>query len=295
LAGCWYEQQWTSVARERRSGVILAGGLRCWRGTCHQSPPVLLHRTQQYQSFACRKKKTKQKPNRGPRPTPTGLRPQHPERGGTEVGNAQQHETQAAAREQTESDARAPKRTHTSPQSVVRHRSTNQVNKGGNNGADSITPGAGTALQEGERIQEPGYAVRTNRVRSKGVNMKRQTHALSSERLMWQEVPQVRPEVSGVRATTRGSFATEEIVLNTAPTTFNQRVTPSRSRRGHGDGHLTVGPRTQTMNAKARQDPVPQETQYQFSLSRAGYGSIIHRLKIRVASADARSTTQPSI
>jgi hypothetical protein len=28
----------------------------------------------------------------------------------------------------------------------------------------------------------------------------------------------------------------------------NQRVTPSCSRRGHGDGHLTVGPRTQTMH-----------------------------------------------
>jgi hypothetical protein len=60
--------------------------------------------------------------------------------------------------------------------------------------------------------------VRMNRVRIKGVAIKRQTHALTSGRLMWQEVPQVRLEVSGVRATTRGSFATEEIVLNTAPT-----------------------------------------------------------------------------
>jgi hypothetical protein len=38
---------------------------------------------------------SKKKPNRGPRPTPTGLRPQHPERGGTEGGNAQQPETRA--------------------------------------------------------------------------------------------------------------------------------------------------------------------------------------------------------
>jgi hypothetical protein len=78
--------------------------------------------------------------------------------------------------------------------------------------------------------------------------MKRQTHALSSGRLMWQEVPQVRPEVSGVWATTQGSFATEEIVLNTAPMTFNQGVTPSCARRGHSDGHLTVWSRTQTMH-----------------------------------------------
>jgi hypothetical protein len=78
--------------------------------------------------------------------------------------------------------------------------------------------------------------------------MKRQTHAFAGGRLRWQEVPQIRPEVSGVRATTRGSFATEEIVLNTAPTALNQRVSPSRARRGHGDGHLTAPPRTQTMH-----------------------------------------------
>jgi hypothetical protein len=78
--------------------------------------------------------------------------------------------------------------------------------------------------------------------------MKRKVHALASGRLMRREVPQVRPEVSGVRATARGSFETEEIVLNTAPTAVNQRVTPSRAKRGHGDGHLTVWPRTHTMH-----------------------------------------------
>jgi hypothetical protein len=87
-----------------------------------------------------------------------------------------------------------------------------------------------------------------NRVRIKGVHMKRQTHAFASVRLRRQEVPEVRPEVSGVRATTRGSFATEEIVLNTAPTALNQRVPPSRARWGHGDGHLTVWSWTQTMH-----------------------------------------------
>jgi hypothetical protein len=39
---------------------------------------------------------------------------------------------------------------------VVHHRSPNQENRGGDNGAHSIMPGEGTALQEGERIQEPG-------------------------------------------------------------------------------------------------------------------------------------------
>jgi hypothetical protein len=49
---------------------------------------------------------SKEKTNRGPRLTPTGLRPQHPGQGGTEGGNAQQHETQVAAQELTESDSK---------------------------------------------------------------------------------------------------------------------------------------------------------------------------------------------
>jgi hypothetical protein len=55
---------------------------------------------QSHFSPSIRKKGKKTKS--GPRPTPTGLRPRHPERGGMEGGNALQHETQAVAQEQTE-------------------------------------------------------------------------------------------------------------------------------------------------------------------------------------------------
>jgi hypothetical protein len=47
-------------------------------------------------------KKTQNISNRGPRLTPGGLRPQHPQRGATGVGNAQQHGTQVAARVEIE-------------------------------------------------------------------------------------------------------------------------------------------------------------------------------------------------
>jgi hypothetical protein len=40
---------------------------------------------------------------------------------------------------------------------------------------------------------------------------------------------------------------TGKVVLNTAPPTFNQRVAPSRARRGYGDGDLTVRSWTQPM------------------------------------------------
>jgi hypothetical protein len=36
----------------------------------------------------------------------------------------------------------------------------------------------------------------------------------------------------GVRATTRGSFTTEQTVLSTVPTTFNQCITPDVPGRG---------------------------------------------------------------
>jgi hypothetical protein len=60
---------------------------------------VICKRTIQIKYLFHQRAKTlgKKKPTRGPRPTPTGLRRQHPGRGGTEEGNAQQHETQAAA------------------------------------------------------------------------------------------------------------------------------------------------------------------------------------------------------
>jgi hypothetical protein len=61
------------------------------------------------------KRKTKNA-SREPRPTPTGLRPQHPEWGGTGGGNA----AQAAPREQPESHERTQKRTHASPQAQRR-------------------------------------------------------------------------------------------------------------------------------------------------------------------------------
>jgi hypothetical protein len=57
------------------------------------------------QRYLVLKLKEEKKPNRGRRLAPTGRRPQHPERGGTDGDNAQQHGAQAAARERTESDA----------------------------------------------------------------------------------------------------------------------------------------------------------------------------------------------
>jgi hypothetical protein len=58
-----------------------------------------------------------------------------------------------------------------------------------------------------------------------------QTTNCASCRLTRQEVPQVRPEVIEVGETMRGSFATEEIVPNTAPTPFDKGVIHSRARR----------------------------------------------------------------
>jgi hypothetical protein len=123
----------------------------------------------------------KKKPHRAPHPTPTGLRPQHPERDGTEWGSAQQQKNRRQ-REGRQRVTRKPRSEHTRPgrHSVVRHRSSNQDNKSGNNGTNSITLGARTVLQEGEMIQEPGHVTNPDRFCIKRVHMKRQTRALAS-------------------------------------------------------------------------------------------------------------------
>jgi hypothetical protein len=110
-------------------------------------------------------------------------------------------------------------------------------------------------------MQDPRHAMYANRIRIKEFHEKRQSQARGSWRLRRQKVPQVCSEVSRVRTTTKGSFATEQIVLDTAPTTFNQRVTPSRAMRKHSEGDLTVRPRTQAMH---------------------GNGVPVHRVAVRV-------------
>jgi hypothetical protein len=136
-------------------------------------------------------------------------------------------------------------RTHWRP--GIHNRKPNQENKGGKKRAHSITSGAGTALQIGERIQELGDTIRANGIRIKRIQMKCQLQTRASLCSRWQDVPQVRPEVSRVGATKRRSIATEQMMLNAAPTTLRLSVTPSSSRRRHIDGDLAVRPRTQIM------------------------------------------------
>jgi hypothetical protein len=107
------------------------------------------------------------KSNRAPRLPQTGLRPQHPERCGTGGGTARCRR-QRKSRQRATHDPRC-KHSRTHGHSVVRNRGRNPENRGGKNGAHNITPTAVPALQEGERIQEPGHATHANHIRIKRV------------------------------------------------------------------------------------------------------------------------------
>jgi hypothetical protein len=98
----------------------------------------------------------------------------------------------------------------------------------------------GPALQEEERIQEPGDAVRANRICIKGIYIKGQAHSRASQCSRRQEVSQVCPELSRVGATKQRSLATEQVVLNAAPTMLRYNIIRSSSRRRHGDGDRAV-------------------------------------------------------
>jgi hypothetical protein len=118
--------------------------------------------------------------------------------------------------------------------------------------------------------------MRANGMRIKRIHMKCQAHTRASRCGRRQEVPQVRPEISRVGATKQRSLATEQTMLNAAPTTLRQSITPSRSRRRHGDGDLVVRPRTQTMQGNgipvhrvAAREPSRKDTEERERHSRA--------------------------
>jgi hypothetical protein len=108
-----------------------------------------------------------------------------PQRGfGFSTPSGAEREGQSTATRDAGGGARADRERHTSPVANTRESagtasSTAEAptKKGGNNKAHSITVEAGTALQEGERLQEPGHAMRVNGVRIKQVLMKRQAHS----------------------------------------------------------------------------------------------------------------------
>jgi hypothetical protein len=73
-----------------------------------------------------RRRKKKQKTNRGPRLTPEGLRPQHPRRGGRRVGNAGQHGKREATRESASNCAPDQQQTHVHQQALPHQQQTTQ-------------------------------------------------------------------------------------------------------------------------------------------------------------------------
>jgi hypothetical protein len=103
------------------------------------------------------------------------------------------------------------------------------------------------AQQEAERIQEPRHAKSVYIRRVKRGNMQLLAHVRSRYSVTRQEIQEIKPQFSRIRALRRGSLAVEEEVLEAAPVAFHQGVPPSSTGRWPSDANLAVKTRTEPM------------------------------------------------
>jgi hypothetical protein len=77
--------------------------------------------------------------------------------------------------------------------------------------------------------------------------MQRLAHLRGRDSGRRQEIQEIKPQISSIRARRRGSLAVEEEMLDAAPAAFHKGTPPSSIRWRPGDANLTVKTRTQPM------------------------------------------------
>jgi hypothetical protein len=83
--------------------------------------------------------------------------------------------------------------------------------------------------------------------RAKRVNMQRLAHLRGCHSVTRQEIQEIKPQISSIRARRRGSLAAEEEMLDAAPSAFHKGVPPSSIGRWPGDESMAVKTRTELM------------------------------------------------
>jgi hypothetical protein len=139
------------------------------------------------------------------------------------------------------------KHTFTSRHGRISNRSPNQKDIAGKNRADSSTNRAGKRGQEAERVKKPRHAKPTDIRRAERVYMQRLAHPRSHDSVIIQEIQEIEPQISRIRAIRRGSFAAEKEMLDAAPAAFHKGVPPSSMRRCPSNADLAVRTRTEPM------------------------------------------------
>jgi hypothetical protein len=130
------------------------------------------------------------------------------------------------------------KHTFTSRHGRISSRSPNQKDIVRKNRAHSNRKRAGTSGQEAERIQEPRHAKAADICRVKRVNMQRLAHLSGRDSVTRQEIQEIKPQISEIRARRRGSLAAEEDMLDAAPAACHKGVPPSNIGWWPGDANL---------------------------------------------------------
>jgi hypothetical protein len=135
------------------------------------------------------------------------------------------------------------KHTFTSRHGRISKRSTNEKDRqelgtqqhkqGGEKRTRSRLDSGATACKRGRRV--------------KRVNMQRLAHPRRRDSVTRQEIQEIKPQISRIRAVRRGSRAAEEEMLAAALAAFHQGVPPSSIWWCSGDANLAVRTRTEHM------------------------------------------------
>jgi hypothetical protein len=137
------------------------------------------------------------------------------------------------------------KHTFTSRHGRISNRSPNQKDIAGKNRADSNTNRAGKSGQEAERVDKPRHAKPTDIRRGERANMQCLAHPLDRDSVTRQEIQEIKPHISRIRAIRWGSLATEREMRDAAPAAFHTGVPPSSMRRFPSDANLAIRTRTE--------------------------------------------------
>jgi hypothetical protein len=175
--------------------------------------------------------------------------PEGAEGGGAASGNTgpgRQRERAQATVQQTSS-----KHTFTSRHVRINNRSPNQKYIAGKNRADGGTNmfvrRAGTSGQEAERVEKPRHAKAVDIRTVKRVNMQCLAHPRGRDSVTRQDIQEIKPQSSRIRAIRRGSLAAQKEMLDAVPAAFHKGVPPSSIQRWPSDANLAIRTRTEPM------------------------------------------------
>jgi hypothetical protein len=187
-----------------------------------------------------------QKAHRGPRATPGGLRPQHPQRqrlatreeGGNEGGCKQLRKRPAANGRSLIGTAVSATEAPTNRGQLARTEHTSTQGERGH--ADMKQKGSNSH----------GMQKLASSSRAKRVNVQPLAHPRVNDSVTGQNIQEIQQQIRRMRTTWQRGFATEQEMLDGPPSALNAGVPASRGQTQWGDANLTIRASTEPMQRK---------------------------------------------